>query len=166
MAGQLWEQKAWTQQVSVCVHVCLYYLNESPHSLCWNAILRHKLLFAVHFAPPLVLFVHFICTATLAPVSAVWCVAQCSFTLHWRETRSICSWRSVRARLFLHRLVCEWPAIQLELPACVECYTCIKRQSNRNAHKHHIPPAVDLHCYCKRWLVDSYLNLLMSAPSL
>lgn len=73
------------------------------------------------------LFVHFICTATLVLVSAVWCVAQCSFTLYWRETRSICSWRSVRAGLFLLRLVCEWPAIQLELPACVECYTWIEK---------------------------------------
>lgn len=38
------------------------------------------------------------------------CVAQWSITLSWRGTRSICSWRSVRARLFLHRLACEWPA--------------------------------------------------------
>ena len=68
-------------------------------------------------------------------LSAVWrAAARCSFTLQWRETRSICSWRSVRARLFLPRLVCEWPAIQLELPACVECFTCIKQDQQRHTN--------------------------------
>lgn len=66
---------------------------------------------------------------TPVPLCPSWSVAQCRFTLQWRVTGSICSWRSVRANLFLPRLVCEWPAIQLELPAGVKCYACAKRWS-------------------------------------
>lgn len=36
-------------------------------------------------------FVYFFCVATPVLLSRVWCVAQCSFTLHWRATGSICS---------------------------------------------------------------------------
>lgn len=69
VAGQLWEQKAWTQQVSfcLCVFVCVRPNCGTIVSLCCSLHIYPSLIdFSVHFLP------------IAAPLSLLSCVAPCS----------------------------------------------------------------------------------------
>lgn len=113
------------------VRICFFYRFKSQYSLCWSVA-----WWAKHFcvvSKPFILFVYFQLYCHSCPcLCRMLCVAQWSITLSWRGTRSICSWRSVRARLFLHRLACEWPAN----PAGTACLCGVLHTHGRQLSKH------------------------------